>query len=123
MFHFPIMFIKGIEMTRGKASGYALTKADAAIVRAMQARGDRDHDIAAWFGVNQGRVAEVKNGQCGSVTPAPAHILPPKGAPGVKGRELRNSIERALTALQSGDVDTAKSELESGRASYDKHEA
>ena len=44
-------------MTRGKASGYTLTKADAAVVLAMQARGDRDHDIAAWFGVNQGRVA------------------------------------------------------------------
>ena len=76
-------------MARGKASGYVLTAKDAAIVLAMQARGDRDHDIAAWFGVNQGRVAEVKDGKFGSVSLAPANDLPPKGAPGVKGRALR----------------------------------
>jgi hypothetical protein len=29
----------------------------------MLARGDRHHDIAAWFGVNQARIAEVKGGE------------------------------------------------------------
>ncbi len=28
----------------------------------MISRGDRNHDIAVWFGVNQGRIAEVKDG-------------------------------------------------------------
>jgi hypothetical protein len=44
-----------------KASGYSLRKQDMRIVLGMVARGDRDHEIAAWFGVNQGRIAEVKN--------------------------------------------------------------
>jgi hypothetical protein len=52
----------------------------------MLARGDRDHDIAAWFGVNQGRIAEVKDGsKFGIVAAAKSDQLPPKGAPGVKG--------------------------------------
>jgi hypothetical protein len=34
-------------MTRAKASGYGLTTNDARTVLGMQARGDRDHDIAA----------------------------------------------------------------------------
>jgi hypothetical protein len=42
-------------MSRGKASGLSLTNKDASIVLGMIARDDRDHDIAAWFGVNQGR--------------------------------------------------------------------
>jgi hypothetical protein len=45
---------------RGKASGYTLKASDAPIIFGMVARSDRDHDIAAWFGVNQGRFVEVK---------------------------------------------------------------
>ncbi len=110
-------------MVRGKASGYVLTAKDASIVLAMQARGDRDHDIAAWFGVNQGRVAEAKDGKFGSVALAPTNGLPPKGAPGIKGRMLRSSVEKALAKLKNGDVNAAIFELESGKASYDKDEA
>lgn len=54
-------------MSRGKASGYTLTRTDAKIVLGMQAREDREHDIAAWFGVNQARVAEVKGGKFGTL--------------------------------------------------------
>ncbi len=65
-------------MSRAKASGYSLKSADAPIVLGMIARGDRDHDIAAWFGVNQGRVADVKDGKkFSSATAAPGHQLPP----------------------------------------------
>jgi hypothetical protein len=39
-----------------------LTEANAAIVKGMLARGDRQHDIAAWFGVNGGRIAEIASG-------------------------------------------------------------
>jgi len=49
-------------MARAAASGRRLTPADASIIKGMIARGDRHHDIAAWFGVNQGRIAEV-NGE------------------------------------------------------------
>ena len=57
-------------MTRGKASGISLTNKDASIVLGMVARDDREHDIAAWFGVNQGRIAEVKKGSHGSISVA-----------------------------------------------------
>jgi hypothetical protein len=41
----------------------ALSEEDAAIVKGMLACGDRQHDIAAWFGVNGGRIAEIAAGQ------------------------------------------------------------
>jgi hypothetical protein len=34
-----------------------LSAADAALIKGMLSCGDRQHDIAAWFGVNGGRVA------------------------------------------------------------------
>ena len=87
-------------MSRGKASGYVLKRADAPIIMGMVARGDRDHDIAAWFGVNQGRIAEVKDGsKFGNVAAAPGAQLPPKGPPGIKGRRLRQTAREALDAL------------------------
>lgn len=60
------------------------TAADASIVKGMVLRGDRIQDIAAWFGVNQGRIANVKNAKAEGakyrdVPPAPAHALPPPG--------------------------------------------
>lgn len=67
----------------------ALTYKEAAIVLGMAARGDKKHDIAAWFGENQARVAEVEAGEFGTLALAPAAELPPKGAPGPKGRRLR----------------------------------
>jgi hypothetical protein len=41
-----------------------------------------DHDIAAYFGVNQGRGAEVKDGhQFSSVAATSSKRLPPSGPP------------------------------------------
>ena len=37
---------------RAPPSGIALDENDAAIVKGMLARGDRQHDVAAWFGSN-----------------------------------------------------------------------
>ena len=85
-------------MAKGKASGYTLDKNDVAIVFGMQARNDRDHDIAAWFGVNQGRVAEAKDGKFGKAAPIAAAQLPPKGPPGVKGRRLRDVVAKAVAS-------------------------
>ena len=86
---------------RGKASGISLTMKDASVVLAMTRRGDRDHDIAAWFGVNQGRIAEVKDGSHGLILGS-TEPLPPKGPPGLKGRVLRAHVVKAITALDSG---------------------
>lgn len=110
-------------MSRSKASGYVLKRVDAPIIMGMVARGDRDHDIAAWFGVNQGRIAEVKDGsKFGSVAAAGAAQLPPKGPPGIKGRRLREDFQQALDALNSGDQKRALIFLQGGIAEYDQNE-
>src|ERR1700761_3114578 len=101
--------------SRGKASGYTLKSTDAPIVMGMVVRGDRDHDIAAWFGVNQGRIAEVKDGsKFGAVADASSDQLPPKGPPGIKGRRLREDIQHALDALNNNQMDSVRIFLEGG---------
>ena len=59
---------------------YTLDIADAAIAKGMLARGDRQSDIAAWFGVNGGRIAEINTGQkWHGVIATPLDQLPPPG--------------------------------------------
>ncbi len=66
--------------TRAEPSGLALTAADAALIRGMILRGDRHHDIAAFFGVNQGRIAEIKDGsRFPGIALADSNELPPQG--------------------------------------------
>ena len=66
--------------TRAEPSGLALTAEDASLIRGMIERGDRHHDIAAFFGVNQGRIAEIKEGsRFPGIPAARAEDLPPKG--------------------------------------------
>ena len=48
---------------RAHPSGIQLSDRDASIVKGMLARGDRQHDIAAWFGVNGGRIGEIATGR------------------------------------------------------------
>lgn len=108
-------------MARGKASGYSLNARDVPIIMGMVARGDRDHDIAAWFGVNQGRIAEAKDGEFGTASAAPARDLPPKGPPGIKGRHLREVVEKAISTLEAGGDPTPI--LNAGRREYDRDEA
>lgn len=70
---------------KAPSSGISLTEADASIVKGMLARGDRQHDIAAWFGVNGGRIAEVATGAKFANVPAQTSNLPPRG-PYISGR-------------------------------------
>lgn len=49
-------------MGKAKPSGITPTQSDAAKILAMVARGDRRHDIAAWFGLNQGALRRSKTG-------------------------------------------------------------
>ena len=110
-------------MSRGRASGYSLTNKDARVVLGMVARGDREHDIAAWFGVNQGRIAEVKAGDFGELVAAPVTELPPKGPPGVKGRRLRAGVQKAFNALEEGNSKEAQAHLAEAIKKYDSFEA
>lgn len=85
---------------RAESSGIRLSEDDAALVKGMLSRGDRHHDIAAWFGVNQGRVADVKNGDLHpDVEEAEPANLPPAG-PYSSGR----SVHQAVVALDAAKV-------------------
>lgn len=78
------------------------------IVKGMLARGDKQHDIASYFGVNGGRVAEVATGNCDYPT-APAadeEKLPPPG-PYVGAKTLYEVCEELTEArallIEAGD--------------------
>lgn len=101
----------------------SLTNKDASIVLGMISRGDKQHDIAAWFGENQARIVEVEKGSHGSIAAAPREDLPPKGPPGLKGRRLRAFAIKALKALEENNFAEAESALSEGIAAYDRHEA
>src|SRR6266436_6325865 len=105
----------------------ALTHKDATVVMGMLARGDHNHDIAAWFGENPARVAEVKDGTAFGVVPAaPATELPPKGAVGPKARRLRAYARDALAVLLDKGADgvtDAVKELQEGLKRFDAYES
>lgn len=92
---------------RAPPSGVTLDETDAAIVKGMLARGDRQHDIAAWFGVNGGRIGEIASRKkFRDVNPAAADLLPPAG-PYLSGREaavMREALEKARTALAQAEA-------------------
>lgn len=86
---------------RAHNSGIKLTEHDAAVIKAMICRGDRQHDIAAWFGVNAGRFAEISTGQnFRSVAPADRVNLPPVG-PYPSGRDAAITLEALASARRA----------------------
>lgn len=91
---------------RAPPSGITLDESDASVAKGMLERGDRQHDIAAWFGVNGGRIADIATGKTYFWVPAAAgHQLPPPG-PYPCGRD-------AVVALQA--LATAEAALEAAR--------
>ena len=81
-------FVETIQAVKAEKSGVTLVDADASIIKGMIARGDRQHDIASWFGVNGGRIAEISTGtKFADAEPASADILPPPGPYVVRGIE------------------------------------
>lgn len=101
----------------------ALTNRDAQIVIGMISRGDKQHDIAAWFGENQARIVEVTEGSHGTVSAAPEADLFPKGSPGPKGRRLRGAVKNAIKALEEGDSAKALDSLVAGLEKFNSSEA
>lgn len=100
----------------------ALSTHDAKIIIGMVKRGDDQHNVAAWFGENQGRVADALQGKYGTTEAAPAADLPPSGPPGMKGRRLRSKVNKAIEALEGGDAATALALLKEGIANFNKNE-
>ena len=90
----------------------SLNHREISIVKGMLARGDKQQDIAAYFGVNGGRISEINTGQSEDaigVLAASADDLPPAG-PIMAGRsaiQMRDTL-RALRDL----IDDALSEIE-----------
>lgn len=80
---------------RAQSSGISLDYADVAIVKAMLQRGDRQHDIAAWFGVNGGRIAEISSGIKFSSVQACSGPLPPPG-PYMSGQQSQIAKQALL---------------------------
>ena len=76
-----------------------LTDQEIAVVKGMILRGDRQHDIAAYFGINQGRIGEINSGQRGvGVAAAAPNKLPPAG-PYLAGRSALRARD-TLVALR-----------------------
>lgn len=111
-------------MAKALRSGLTVHTSDVPLVLAMVARGDRRHDIAAWFGLNQGRIKEVEDGKHGNPPLAPASQLPPSGSPGPKARTLRESVRKAISDLGSGHKTPADvvNDLKAAADQFDKNE-
>ena len=64
-------------MSKAPRSGRDLNNTDAALVKTMLNRLDRQHDIAAYFAVNGGRIGEISKGKTfSSVAPAASSVPP-----------------------------------------------
>lgn len=64
----------------------------------MLGRGDRQHDVAAWFGVNAGRIADIAAGRSFAEVEPVHGQLPPPG-PYTHVREVYAALEVAEAAL------------------------
>jgi len=84
---------------RAANSGISLDDADAALVKGMLDRGDRQHDIAAWFGVNGGRIAEISTGHTFEHVAAQKNNLPPPG-PYASGKATEDA-KRELISIKA----------------------
>lgn len=93
----------------------ALSASEVAIVKGMLARGDRQSDIAAYFGINSGRISEINTRQrSGHITAAPLSELPPPGPYLISGRAairaketlkaLRDLIDETLQEIEAWET-------------------
>jgi len=104
-------------MARAPASGNRLTRRETQLAKGMLLRGDRQHDIAAYFGVNGGRIGEVSTGDC-DYPNAPAaneNELPPPG-PYLTKYALQSVIETLNEAIEAIELAEAEEDVEDVKA-------
>lgn len=70
-------------------NGQTLTEGEIAIVKRARRLGYVNHEIAAYFGVNQGRIAEINTGEVG------VHVAAADSLPG----DFPPPVRRGRTAL------------------------
>ena len=93
-------------MARGDASGISVKAADIPTIIGMIARGDRHHDIAAWFGLKPRRIADTQDGKYGPHGELTGPQATPKRAtwperPGIAQRQsIRLSLVSPLAIVQ-----------------------
>ena len=100
-------------MDRARNSGRRLTESEVAEVKGMLLRGDRQHDIAAWFGVNGGRIGEISKGRkFFDVRPKTSSL--PRSGPYLSGQaaesimgDLRRLRTKAKSILDQDNLDFA----------------
>lgn len=78
----------------------------------MLKRGDRQHDIAAYFGVNGGRIAEIAAGKNDypNAQPANESELPPPG-PYLTRYALNSVIQTLKDAIEAIEMAEAEEEV------------
>jgi hypothetical protein len=99
-------------MAKAPASGITLGYRETCVVKGMLARGDRQHDIASYFGVNGGRIGEIASGTniYPNAQPAPEADLPPPG-PYLTKYAVQSVIDTLTEALAALDLAEAENEL------------
>jgi hypothetical protein len=104
-------------MARAPTSGITLGYRETCVVKGMLARGDRQHDIASYFGVNGGRIGEIATGDNAypNAQPAPEADLPPPG-PYLTKFAVQSVIETLTEAIAALDLAHAENELEDVKA-------
>jgi hypothetical protein len=99
-------------MAKAEASGITLDYRGTRIVKGMLLRGDRQHDIASYFGVNGARISEIANGTNNypNAQPMPEADLPPPG-PYLSKYALQSVIDTLNEAIEALDLAEAENEI------------
>lgn len=99
-------------MAKAAASGISLGYRETCVVKGMLARGDRQHDIASYFGVNPARVNEIASGDNAypNAQASPEAELPPPG-PYLTKFAVQGVIETLNEALAALELAEEEEEL------------
>lgn len=94
-----------------------LSHRETQIVRGMLRRGDRQHDIAAYFGVNGGRIGEVATLKDAypNAQPLEENQLPPAG-PYITKYALESVIRTLNEAIEAIEMAEVEEEISNVRA-------
>jgi hypothetical protein len=99
-------------LAKAAASGITLGYRDTCIVKGMLARGDRQHDIASYFGVNPARVNEIAGGggNYPNAQPTVDADLPPEG-PYLTRFAVQGIINTLNDAIEALDMAAAEEDI------------
>jgi hypothetical protein len=99
-------------MAKAPASGITLGYRETCVAKGMLARGDRQHDIASYFGVNPARISEIASGDNAypNAEPTPEADIPPPG-PYLTKFAVQSVIDTLNEAIEALDLAEQENEL------------